>query len=286
MKGGLILRKVFHFLNELAELYSKKRIARASAALSYYLTMTIFPMIICLYSLLGMSHRSAIEVLELAEDFLAAETVIFIHTFLDYVASAHSHAMLIAGLTVLLSSASAGIRTVQATIGEIQGGQRFQGLTDFVFSVIFSAIFLAAMYFAILVILTGQEFLAFVSRIFPFIDPGSSWKWIRFLILGGIELVIFWGVYEASKRRSDKYSTIPGALVATVGTVAMSFAFSVFIGASTRYPLVYGSLASMILLMFWLYLCCQIIYIGAAFNVVLRNRKRRGEDYRTNMGQK
>ena len=275
---------MLRFVNELADLYSQKRITRASAALSYYLTMTIFPLIICLYSLLGMSHRSAVEVLELAEDFLAADTINIIHSFLDYVAAKNSTAMLIAGLMVLVSSASAGVRSIQATIGDIQGGQRFRGLMDFGFSVLFSLVFLAAMYFAILVILTGEEFLEAVGRILPFVDPGSSWKWLRFIVLGGIELVIFWGIYEVSKRRKDKYNTFPGAVVATIGTVAMSFAFSVFIGASTRYPLVYGSLASMILLMFWLYLCCQIIYIGAAFNVAMRNARRWDDEYRTNMG--
>ena len=49
----------------------------------------------------------------------------------------------------------------------------------------------------------------------------------------------------------------------------MTLVFSNFIGVSTRYPLVYGSLASVILLMFWLFLICQIIYLGAALNIVL-----------------
>lgn len=284
MKGGCVLKSLFRFSQELALFYSEKRIARASAALSYYMTMTIFPLIICLYSLLGKNHGGALELLELAEDFLAAETVVAVHGFLDYVAAENSTAMLVAGLTVLISSASAGVRSVQATIGEMQGGQRFQGLTDFVFSVLFSLAFLAAMYFSVLVILTGQELLGLLSRFLPFIHTDGSWAWLRFLLLAGIELVIFWGVYAVSKRRSDRYAVLPGAVLATVGTVLMSFAFSVFIGASTRYPLVYGSLASVILLMFWLYLCCQIIYIGAAFNIVLRDRKRRGREYRSSMG--
>ena len=56
-----------------------------------------------------------------------------------------------------------------------------------------------------------------------------------------------------------------------VGMVVMSYVFSAFITASARYSLVYGSLASLILLMFWLYLCCQIIYLGAALNIAIRD---------------
>ena len=54
----------------------------------------------------------------------------------------------------------------------------------------------------------------------------------------------------------------------------MSWVFSVFIAVSARYPLVYGSLASLVLLMFWLFLCCQIIFLGAALNVAVRDENR------------
>ena len=65
--------------------------------------------------------------------------------------------------------------------------------------------------------------------------------------------------------------TEDGALAATLAMVGVSIAFSLFIGASARYPLVYGSLASVILLMFWLYTACVVIYCGAAVNIALRN---------------
>lgn len=260
-------------ISALARIYGEKRIPKASAALSYYLTMTIFPLIVCLYSLLGENYLRALEVVDFVEQFLSAETTRALRSFLLHVAVTNKQGLLIAGVTVLLTSSSAAVRTLQSTIGEIQGGQRFQGLMDLLFSVVFSVAFLAAMYFAILVMFTGRDFLELINGYLPFVDVSQSWRWVRFLLLGGIELVIFWGVYEASKRRSDKYATLPGAILATVAMVIMSFVFSLFIAASTKYPLVYGSLASLILLMFWLHLCCQIIFIGAALNVVLRDLK-------------
>ena len=42
--------------------------------------------------------------------------------------------------------------------------------------------------------------------------------------------------------------------------------------------MVYGSIASIILLMLWLYFSCQIIYIGAALNIAIRNEKLAGEE--------
>ena len=261
--------KVLQVLQGIIRLYGEKRIPRAAAALSYYLTMTTFPLIICLYSLLGNSYARAMQIVEFLNEFLSAETTRMIKSFLVYVSMSHSTAMFIAGLTVVLTSASAAVRTLQATIGEMQGGRRFQGLRDFLFSLIFSLAFLASMYFGIIVMFTGRDFIELLNGWLPFIDISSSWQWIRFLLLGGIALVIFCGIYQVSKRRCDRYRILPGALFATVGMVVMSWIFSVFIAASTRYPLVYGSLASLILLMLWLFLCCQIIYLGAALNIAL-----------------
>ncbi len=263
--------KTLKVMQQMLRIYGDKRIPRAAAALSYYLTMTAFPLIICLYSLLGNNYAKTMQIIEFLDEFISAETTRTIKSFMIYVAMSHNTAMFFAGITVLLTSASAAVRTLQATIGEMQGGQRFRGLRDFLFSLIFSLAFLASMYFGIIVMFTGRDFIELLNGWLPFIDISSSWQWIRFLLLGGIMLVIFCGVYLVSRRRSDRYPILPGALFATLGMVVTSWVFSGFIAASTRYPLVYGSLASLILLMFWLFLSCQVIYLGAALNIALRD---------------
>lgn len=270
--------KAMQVLRAVARYYNEKRIPRAAAALSYYLTMTAFPLIICLYSLLGNSYIRAMEILEFLDQFLSAETTRAIKSFLSYVAMSHSTAMFLAGLTVLLTSASAAVRTLQATIGEMQGGHRYQGFRDLLFSLVFSLAFLASMYFGIIVMFTGRDVIELLNGWLPFIDISRSWQWIRFLLLGGIELVIFCGIFAVSRRHRDRYAILPGAMFATLGLVVMSWIFSGFIAVSTRYPLVYGSLASLILLMFWLYLSCQVIYIGAALNIALHDFSAKGEN--------
>ena len=57
--------------------------------------------------------------------------------------------------------------------------------------------------------------------------------------------------------------------------VSVSGIFAIFINASIKYPLVYSSLASVIVLMVWLYSCCMVIYCGAAVNIALRDLKQK-----------
>ena len=52
------------------------------------------------------------------------------------------------------------------------------------------------------------------------------------------------------------------SLVSALALVVSSAVFSWFIGLSTRLSLVYGSLVSLIILLLWLYLCGQILFLG------------------------
>ena len=263
------------FARDFIRLYSDSNLARASAALAYNLTLTFFPLIICLYSMLGNSYDKIMTVLDFAENFIAPDTIRVLSEFAAYVSSNYSTAMTLAGITFLVTSASAAVRTLQSTIGEMQGEQRYRGIADFIFSVEFSLVFVGALYFSITLMFMGKAFVNRLNALVPFVDLGRSWASMRFLLLAAIEYVIIWGVYEVSMPRHGHYDTWAGALLASVATVVVCIVYSGFLSASTRYPLVYGSLTSMILLMLWLYTCCLVIYCGAAFNIVMRNTKRK-----------
>ena len=270
-----MLDKIVRFVKNFIRIYTDTQVTIASAALSYYFTMTFFPLIICLYTMLGNSYDQAMRIVQFLKSFASEEAIDLISDFLVYVASNNSPTMMVAGLAVLVTSASAASRSIQTTIGRMQGGVKFKAFMYFAFSILFSLVFLAAIYFAMLVMLTGRQFITTVNKLLPFIDISHSWNWMRFLVMGGIFFVR--GVYETAKRNCDEYSTFPGTVVTTVALVAESLLFSVFIGRSAKYPLVYGSLASLILLMLWLYSCCLIIYVGAAVNIALRDTRQQTE---------
>ena len=58
-----------------------------------------------------------------------------------------------------------------------------------------------------------------------------------------------------------------------IGLVIGTAVFSLFIGMSSRYSMVYGSLASIIILMLWFFLCGNILVLGNVVNFVLAKEK-------------
>ena len=275
-----MLRRALRRAKAVYVIYLDEQVPRAAAAMSYYLTMSLFPLIVCLYALLGRNYESMLRILELADRVVSPETTRYVKGFLIYVANHSGSGMLLAAVTLLLSSASAGVRVMQLELREIRGRQSsWLGVKGWLFSLVFSLGFVAVLYFGILVMLTGPTVLAFVEKILPMLPITKSWDWLRFFVLGGLVFLTLWGVYAVSALHGgEKGHTAPGALLGTLGIVLMSMAFSGFIAVSARYPLVYGSLASIILLMFWLFLSCQMICIGAALNTVIARERGKEEN--------
>ena len=92
------------------------------------------------------------------------------------------------------------------------------------------------------------------------------WNWLRYLLLFGCVLLLVSALYRAGIPRSAAgHRAVFGAALSTALVMALSSAlFSRFISLSARYPLVYGSLAGLILLLVWLYFCGHILLLGAA----------------------
>ena len=143
----------------------------------------------------------------------------------------------------------------------------------FVFSFVFSLVFLAALYIAALLIATGGRFIAFADKYIRFLDVSDNWEWFRFVLLYLLLFVLILGVYRITAPGDRRVIFVPGALASSVALLGVSIMFSWFIGMSARYPLVYGSLASVMIMLFWLYICGNVLFIGNIINISLEKMK-------------
>ena len=255
-------------LKEYIDTYLKYRIPNIAAAETYYLTLTFFPLIIVMYTLLGTRYSFLIRLLNNAQNVMTEDTYETVSSFLGYVARNTNDTMFIAALVVLITSAAAAFRSVHVTIGKMQGRIRFRGVFGFFLSFPLAVIFIAMIYFAIILILSGRGVLNQLQKYLPFISMTTFWNYGRIFLLIGIIFLLIYFVYDISIPKKAKYDIKPGTLVTTMLLFIISFLFGTYIDRFSRYPLVYGSLASIILLMLWLYLCAFSVLNGAVLNIV------------------
>lgn len=270
---GIYMNKTRIFIDKFREILPKVRPGVYASALSFHVTMTFFPLLICLYTMLGNSADAMMRILKIAEGVLPENILELLYNFVEYVEDNNTPAMMVAAIAVLLTSASASARMIHWAIGKMQGGDRYKDIWEMVISFLFSIVYLTAIYFAVIVMFTGKTFIDLVNKYVPYFDISSSWNVLRYVLLGAIFFVLLTLLFKSGKRTTDTYSTLPGSIIATVALILTCFFFSVIIAKSTKYSLVYGSLASIILLMLWLYWCGFVIIYGAAINVAIRDTK-------------
>ncbi len=258
---------------EVWDTYGRAGVSRSAAALSYFLILTLFPLLMCVNYFIGLFHLNLEQVLSALTQFLPSGALSVMEDYLSYVAGIQSPALLWASLVTILISASAGLRTLFLTMDELYQVRRDNGPGRIILSVVLSALFLLTIYLSVVVIFTGDWFFwlleehlpLLLTELLPLDALSGLWKWMRYLLLFCAVLLLVLAVYRVGTPRGTTSRRILrlAALVTALAMVACSVLFSWFIGLSSRYALVYGSLASIIILLVWLYFCGNILLMGA-----------------------
>ena len=279
---------VVGFVRELLQTYSRLGISRAAAALAYFLILTLFPLLMCVNFLIGLLHLNPADVFSALDPLLPEEILSILMDYLTYVSQiphSQSTPLLLASLFTILLSASAGLRTLLKTMDELYQVCHTNSLRRLLVSVVLSLLFLLTIYLSIVVIFTGEWFFRLLEghlpppllELIPLRLLSQLWGKLRYLLLFLCVLLLVLAVYRLGTplpfRREKKILRLT-ALLSAAALVACSVLFSWFIGMSSRYSLVYGSLASLIILLVWLYFCGNILLLGAITGRVwLQGRK-------------
>ena len=116
-------------------------------------------------------------------------------------------------------------------------------------------------------ILSGNEVQEFIFSYIPtaekYIDKFMDqrfWISIIFIFISCITFYKYLPEHKVTLR-----SQVPGALIASVATILLSYGLAIYVDRFNGFSM-YGSITSLILLMFWLYFVMYIILVCAAFN--------------------
>ena len=287
MRGAFFQLPPVLFVRDMVQTYGRLGVSRAAASLAYFLILTLFPLLVCVNFFIGLLELDPEAVFSALDPLLPRESLSIILEYLTYVSGipqSQSTPLLLASLFTILLSASAGLRTLLKTMDELYQVRHISSLRRVAVSVILSLLFLLTIYLSIVVIFTGDWFFQVLeerlppplAELIPLRLLSQLWGWLRYLLLFFCVLLLVLAVYRMGTppplRREKKVLRLT-ALLSAGALVACSVLFSWFIGMSSRYSLVYGSLASLIILLVWLYFCGNILLVGAVAGRVWFRRR-------------
>ena len=96
------------------------------------------------------------------------------------------------------------------------------------------------------------------------------WNMVRWLIAILTSIAVMLLIYHHAVPRTQPWHTVlPGATLATAVWFPATMAFGWYVGHFAQYSLLYGSLATAIVLLIWMYILSIIVLLGAEFNALL-----------------
>ena len=98
----------------------------------------------------------------------------------------------------------------------------------------------------------------------------SGFKWVVIMIIMILMFALMYKIFP--KQRMKFMQQLPGATFAAVGWFIASSAIMFYVNYFNGFSM-YGSLATLVLLMFWLYFCMYLLMIGAEINEELRKSR-------------
>ena len=109
-----------------------------------------------------------------------------------------------------------------------------------------------------------SEMLPIIHQVFVFVIS------IRTIVIFTLLSVFFIFIYKIlPNKKMQLLHVLPGAVICAVGWIVTTGIYSAYFSLSRNFSYMYGSLAGIMALMLWLYVCMFQLFLGAEINNVL-----------------
>lgn len=267
---------IINRLNQIIVRLKNHHIDSFSAQIAFYMLLSIFPFLIVLFMVLTNLSVSYAEQLDSVYKLIPTEAATIIKDYLEYSASITSGGKLTSLVFVALWMSSNAMTALMKSFNMAYDIIETRGyFKKKILGMLCSILTIILIISALIIPNAGVNFMAFIRKYIEIPEMDlyifNIIKWalsiVGFIItLGGLYIIL------PNKRVTIK-EAMPGATMAFLGLVLNSFLFSYFVKEYSRYSIVYGGLAAVIILLMWLFLCGIILMLGVEINSFIQLKK-------------
>lgn len=259
LTGLRLKRMVFHVFRQFDDQYY----AGFAAQIAYFFFMSSIPTIIVLTQVLGIFDVSLDFILEWFEKHVDSHLSSFVVGLFSQSSVGVTNLFLVilalwsaSGLEFSLSRLTCHILT--------DGRYRYNFLKERFRSVPMAVLMIAIIAFSLIAYVYGELIINALLGNTRLAD-------LLIFLRGPLIFVAFFlmvsGIYYVLPRIKVTYrAMLPGAVVATLGMVLVTYIYSIYVGRTTSYDILYGSFANIVALLLWFYLISWVLCIGMMFN--------------------
>ena len=254
-----------------------------AAQMAFFYLLSIVPLIIVFSQLLDVFSISTELIEELLKQYAGGVIGDSVSGWLEGSGSVTTNIVLIA--TVLWSSSRAQFAMTRITNYTLTAGrstgkgyfqERFRSIVTIlitIFSLAFALIVIVFGEKILYVVLSGLEFMLNVKY-----EVDNVWMGLRWVFAFALYfLMVTLNYYIIPTERGRIREVLPGSIFASAGMLIVTLIYSKYTNyalSAGNYNILYGSLASIVALLFWFYFIAWVQCLGVLFNKVWKDTKR------------
>lgn len=261
----------------LVRRYFDHDVPRDSAALTYYLLFAVFPLLIFISALLGILQLDITAIGQSLSQFIPADVLNIITGYLQFVTDHSSSELLVFSLVFSIWFPMRAVGCLMHSMRKAVGRGRPQSMVrSMIYNLLFTLWLIVSIALSLLLIVIGRRALLLLGR-FLTLSPLfiNVWNSLRFLVLALVMTVLLMLQHMlALGERRPLSEALPGIVASLVLWLLLSFVFSYYVEHRAHYALLYGSIATTVVTLLWMYMSATVFLLGAELNGALLTYKK------------
>ncbi|GLR67385.1 hypothetical protein GCM10010909_20660 [Acidocella aquatica] len=251
---------------------ASQRVSLVAAGCAFYATLALFPTITMLISFYGLVYNpdTVQPQLQYLQTFMPPAAFALISDRIQSLVQAPAQGLGLGfGVSLLISfwSSSTGTKSILNALSLAYHEREERGIIRF--QLVSLGMTLVAVIGAALAI----GLLVFIPVALAFLGlPGDTKIIVNLLSLGAMVLFVLVALgllYRFGPAGNNRIFYAPGAGIATLLWLLVSWAFGFYVGHFAAYSATYGPLSTLIGLMMWFYLSAYVVLFGAEVNAAM-----------------
>lgn len=262
-----VAKKLFKICYDFGNKMKEDNVNAYASSCAFFVFLSLVPMVIFVLAIIPYTPLSQDTLANWLVEEMPVGTGSLLSSFLNQVYDRSFSVLIITAITTLWS-AGKGVNALITGFNAVDRNFDKRNMIVLrLLSSLYTLIFLLSIVVILVMMVYGNVATNMLLSHFPILSRYFGYL-VNFRTIISIALmtVIFVIAYAVLPYKKHKMKEqIPGALFSSIAWTLFSYFFSLYVENFDAFSM-YGSLTTIIVLMFWLYVCMYIVLIGANLN--------------------
>ena len=246
---------------------NRKNISAFAASTAFFLFVSLIPILVLLCAIIPYTTLTKANLMTFMTDITPDMVDSLVISIIEDVYAKSAGVISIAAITILWSASKGMLALIRGMneINDVEENRNYfvlRGIASF-----YTIMLLVVILLSLIVMVFGNALVNGIIRTIPQTEPFFDFLlhfrllFSLLVMIGGFSMMY---AYIPNKKLKFMYQ-IPGAVFSAVLWNIFSWAFSVYVGNVNDFS-TYGNLATIVIIMIWMYMCIYIMLIGAYLN--------------------